>query len=73
MPDLKKYNDYIEVRRNGNPTGSTGNKTNENANLEQNDGKHNYFINKDGHIVQSAPGRIFIQFKEENDENNIEN
>lgn len=73
VPDLKKYNDYIEVRQSGKPTGSTGNKTNENANLEQNDGKHNYFINKDGHIVQSAPGRIFIQFKEEKDENNIEN
>lgn len=73
VPDLKKYNDYIEVRQNGKPTGSTGNKTNENANLEQNDGKHNYFTNKNGHIVQSAPGRIFIQFKEENNENNIEN
>ena len=74
VPDLKKYNDYIEVRQNGNPTGSTGNKTNENANLEQNDGKHNYFTNKDGHIVQSAPGRIFIEFKEEyKNENNIEN
>ena len=73
VPDLKKYNDYIEVRQNGKPTGSTGNKTNENANLEQNDGKHNYFTNKNGHIVQSAPGRIFIQFKEEDNENNIEN
>ena len=70
---LEKYNDYIEVRQNGKPTGSTGNKTNENANLEQNDGKHNYFTNKNGHIVQSAPGRIFIQFKEEDNENNIEN
>ena len=63
VPDTKKYNDYIEIKPNGKPTGSSGNKTNENANLEQNDGKHNYFQNKEGHIIQSAPSRIFIKFK----------
>lgn len=62
VPDTKKYNDYFETKQNGERTGSTGIKTNENACLEQNDGKHNYFINKDGHIVQSASSRIFIQW-----------
>lgn len=61
--DFKKYDDYIEVKQDGTPTGSSGNKTNENANIEQNDLKHNYFINSDGHIVQSCPSRIFIRFR----------
>lgn len=61
VPDTKKYDDYFEMKPNGERTGSTGGKTNENANLEKNDGVHNYFINKDGHIVQSLYGRIFIK------------
>lgn len=63
VPDLKKYDDYWEVRPNGERTGSSGGKTNENANLAMNDGKKNYFINKDGHVVQSAYQRIFICHK----------
>lgn len=63
VPDTKKYDDYWEVKQNGEKTGSSGGKTNENANLEINDGKKNYFINKDGHIVQSAYQRIFIKHK----------
>ena len=63
VPDIKKYNDYIEMRQNGEKTGSSGVKTNENANLAINDGKKNYFINKDGHIVQSLYSRIFIRHK----------
>lgn len=62
--DTKKYDSYYEVKPNGEKTGSSGGKTNENANLEKNDGKHNYFINDNGHIVQSAPSRVFIQFVE---------
>lgn len=62
VPDIKKYDDYWEMKQNGKPTGSSGGKTNENANLEQNDGKKNYFINKEGHIIQSAYQRIFIRF-----------
>ena len=61
VPDTKKYDDYWEVKQNGTKTGSSGSKTNENANLEQNDGKKNYFINAEGHIVQSAYQRIFIR------------
>lgn len=70
VPDTKKYDDYWEVKPDGTKTGSSGNKTNENANMEKNDGKHNYFINKEGHIVQSLYGRIFIKFKEDYNENN---
>jgi hypothetical protein len=61
--DTKKYDDYKEMRPNGTPTGSSGGKTNENANLVGNDGKKNYFINEEGHIIQSAYQRIFIKHK----------
>ncbi len=64
IPDIKKYDDYWEMTPAGKRTGSSGNKTNENANLEKNDGKHNYFINKNGHIVQSTYSRIFIKRRE---------
>jgi hypothetical protein len=63
VPDTKKYDDYWEVKQSGEKTGSSGGKTNENANLTENDGKKNYFINKDGHIIQSAYQRIFIKHK----------
>lgn len=63
LPDSKKYDSYWEVRQNGEKTGSSGGKTNENANLATNDGKKNYFINADGHIVQSTYQRIFIKHK----------
>lgn len=60
--DIKKYDDYLEMKQNGEPTGSKGSKTNENANLAINDGKRNYFLNPmTGHIVQSAYQRIFIR------------
>lgn len=63
FPDLKKYDDYWEVKQSGEKTGSSGKKTNENPNIERNDGKNNYFINKDGHIVQSLYTRVFIRHK----------
>lgn len=63
VPDTRKYDDYWEVKQTGEKTGSSGNKTNENANLLVNDGKKNYFINKDGRIVQSAYQRVFIRKK----------
>ena len=61
VSDTKKYDDYWEVRQNGKKTGSSGGKTNENANLVGNDGKKNYFINNEGRIIQSAYQRIFIK------------
>jgi len=64
VPDTKKYDDYWEVRQDGKKTGSSGGKTNENANLVGNDGKKNYFINNKGRVIQSAYQRIFIRHKE---------
>lgn len=63
VPDTKKYDDYWEVKPSGEKTGSSGGKTNENANLVGNDGKKNYFINKEGRVIQSAYQRIFIKHK----------
>lgn len=63
VPDLKKYDDYREMRQDGTPTGSSGTKTNENANLAVNDGKKHYFINDEGHVIQSAYQRLFIRRK----------
>jgi len=63
VPDTKKYDEYWEVRPNGEKTGSSGGKTNENGNLLGNDGKKNYFINNEGRIIQSAYSRIFIRHK----------
>ena len=64
VPDTKKYDDYQEVRLDGTKTGSSGGKTNENANLVRNNGKNNYFINKDGRVIQSAYQRLFIRRKD---------
>lgn len=63
VPDIKKYDEYWEVKPNGIRTGSSGGKTNENANLLGNDGKKNYFINKDGRVIQSAYQRLFIKHR----------
>lgn len=63
VPDTKKYDDYWEVTQIGEKTGSSGGKTNENANLVGNDGKKNYFMNKEGRIIQSAYQRIFIRHR----------
>ena len=59
-PDTKKYDDCREMKRDGTPPGSSGGKTNENANLVMNDGKKNYVMNVEGHVVQSTYQRIFI-------------
>ena len=63
FPDTKKYDDYWEMCQDGRRTGSSGNKTNENANIKCNDGRKNYFINAAGEIIQSAYQRIFIRRK----------
>jgi len=63
VPDTRKYDDYWEMRQNGEKTGSSGVKTNENANLLGNDGRRNYFINKEGRMIQSAYQRIFIKHR----------
>lgn len=63
VPDTKKYDDYWEVRPDGSKTGSTGGKTNENANLLGNDGRRNYFVNAKGRVIQSAYQRLFIRHR----------
>ena len=62
VPDTRKYNDYWEMRQDGTRTGSSGNKTNENANLIGNDGRKNYFTNGE-RVIQSKYARIFIRNK----------
>ncbi len=69
FPDTRKYNTYWEVKPNGIKTGSSGGKTNENANLLKNDGKKNYFINSEGRVVQSCYQRIFIKYRNNSHEN----
>lgn len=49
------------MRHDGTKTGSGGTKTNGNPNISMNDGKHNYFINKDRHTVQSCYQRMLIK------------
>jgi hypothetical protein len=63
VPDTRKYDEYWEVRQDGSRTGSSGGKTNENANLVGNDGRKNYFINEQGRIIQSAYQRVFIRHR----------
>jgi hypothetical protein len=63
VPDTKKYETYLEMKSTGEPTGQSGSKTNENGNLERNDGRKNYFLGPDGHIVQSVYQRLFIRHK----------
>ena len=63
IPDTKKYNDYYEMKQNGQKTGSTGVKTNENPVIVGNDGIHNYYVNNEGREVQSLSTRIFIRRK----------
>lgn len=64
VPDTRKYDDYWECKPNGERTGSTGGKTNENGNLLKNDGIHNYFENIEGRQIQSTYSRIFIRKKQ---------
>ena len=66
--ETKKYNDFWEMRPDGTKTGSSGNKTNGNPNIAKNDGKHNYFVNREGYIVQSCYQRILIK-RRKKDEN----
>lgn len=61
--ELKHYDNYWEVNKEGVKTGCSGKKTNGNPNLVRNDGKHSYFENSDGKIVQSCYQRILIQRK----------
>ena len=59
--ELKKYDDYWECRPDGTRTGSSGTKTNGNPNIAMNDKTHNYFINKNGNVIQSCYQRVLIK------------
>jgi len=61
VPGTNKYDDYWEVKQNGQKTGSSGSKANETPVLITNDGKKNYYTNNEGRIVQSVYHRIFIK------------
>lgn len=63
FPVTKTYDSYWEMTQSGTRTGSKGGKTNDNANIACNDGKHNYFINDEGKTVQACFARIFIRNK----------
>lgn len=64
VPDIKKYDDFWEMKQNWEKTWSSWWKTNENANLQRNDWRKNYFINKKWYVIQSAYQRIFIRKKQ---------
>ena len=64
VPDLKKYNSYVEVlRETDEPTGAKGGKTNENAVLQGKGTKKTYYLGPNGEIVHSEYKRIFIRKK----------
>lgn len=58
----KKYDEYIEVRNDGTPTGSSGKKTNGNPMLKGVPKKNNYYTNGK-ECAYSLYGRIFIKRK----------
>ena len=57
----KFYDDYIEVKGDGTPTGSSGKKTNGNPVLAGNPQKGNYYVNDNGDTAHSLYARIFIK------------
>ena len=63
FPVTKKYDTYWQVKQNGIETKQSGKKISENGTLAINNGKNDYYINKDGHIVQIVFSRIFIRKK----------
>ena len=64
---IKQYDEYIEVRQDGTPTGSSGKKTNGNPMLKGKPKSGNYYTNGE-EIVRSLYSRIFIRRKERGNE-----
>lgn len=69
LKSTKTYNEYKEIRQNGEFTGSSGGKTNGNPVMRGKPTKGNYFIREDGECVYSLFARIFIQIKKGDAEN----
>lgn len=66
LESYKRYNDYIEIRHDGVPTGSSGKKTNGNAVCKGKNPKRNrnfYLRKRDNDIVHSKSTRILIKNK----------
>lgn len=62
LPDIRRYNDYKEMRTSDDsPTGSSGGKTNENAVLLGKGEKKTYYMNAEGRIVHSEYKRLLIR------------
>ena len=62
---LKKYRDYKGYYADGRSNGRNGSTCGNNPMIAKNDGKHAYYMNDEGLIVQSANGRILIKYKKE--------
>lgn len=62
LPDIRRYNEYKEVRTSDDKeTGASGAKTNENAVLEGKGTKKTYYRNAEGRMVHSEYKRILIR------------
>ena len=67
VPDTRRYDDYVEVRRSdGKVTGASGRKTNENAVLTGEGNKKTFYRNAEGRTVHSEYKRILIRKKQNN-------
>lgn len=60
---LKKYKDYKGYKADGTSNGRTGSTCGNNPMIAKNDGKHAYYMNDQGHTVQSTFGKLFIRRK----------
>lgn len=60
---LKKYKEYLGFNADGSSNGRTGSTCGNNPMLTKNDGKHAYYKNANGHIVQSTFRKLFIRRK----------
>lgn len=70
VPDTRRYDDYMEYRRSdGQPTGASGRKTNENAVLLGEGTKKTFYKNAEGRVVHSEYKRILIRKKNNNVQN----
>lgn len=65
VPFSGNYDDYWEQRQDGSRTGITGTCLTGKPILQGNNSKNNYYINKDGRIVQCIFPRLFVRRRKE--------
>lgn len=63
LPDLKKYDDYIQMKSDGSVEGSNGRKIDEAPIITGKTKGKTYYVNKDGREVTSLFMRIFIRHR----------